>query len=263
MLPELFRIGDFPIRSYGLLLMLGVMVAVWMTARRAPRYGLKSETALDILLWALIPGILGARAAFIAQNWDYYGEDVSRILTFRFEGLTSFGGFIFGALGVLLYCQIKKVPARQLGDAAAVPLLVANAIGRIGCFLNGCCYGRPTDAWYGVDFGLGITNTPAQLIETFLCLTFAFTLSRTEGRMRSSGQVMVVGFFLLALSRFIYEFWRGGTTEEANLGIATGEFVTGAAVTQAQVMTLIVMAVMVGLFVLYQRQVRSPRGETT
>jgi phosphatidylglycerol---prolipoprotein diacylglyceryl transferase len=246
MLPELIRLPNgFPVRSFGVLLMIAVLVAVWLAGRRAARFGLTKEQVWDSVVWLVIPGVLGARVFYIAQHWGEFAGRPDQIFTLRMEGLTSFGGIVFGFLGFLLWSRSAKVDRWAFLDTVAVPVLVAQAIGRIGCLLNGCCYGRPTDAWYGVhvqgDHG---THVPAQVLDTALLLLGSLVLTLWERRTpgftgRSFGWMIVV----YGLSRFIYEFLRAGTPEEFRSGVASSAYLAGLPVTSAQVFALGMVAV--------------------
>ncbi len=100
--PELFRLGSFPVRSYGVLLVIGVVIAVAVARSRAPRYGIEPDKIWDSAFWLVLAGILGARLTYIVQHWTYFQSHPAELWTLRFEGLTSFGGILFGFLGFLV-----------------------------------------------------------------------------------------------------------------------------------------------------------------
>lgn len=238
MYPVLFTILGYPVRSFGVMLVLGFLVALAVARRRAGRFGVERNAVTDAAFWMLVFGVLGARLGFIVQELPYYLSHPGELWSLRFEGLTSFGGIIGGAAALLVYCRLKGISAMALLDVMSLPFLLAQAVGRVGCTLNGCCYGGPTNGFPGVLFeGVPGLHHPAQLYEAAMVLVGAALLSRFERRERPVGQSL--GFALVAygVARFIYEFWRAGTTSATigNLPITEGHIaavlmaVTGAA----------------------------------
>ena len=244
MYPELFHLPNFPIRSYGVLLVIGVIVAIHLARKRAPKFGIVPDRIWDASMWMVIPGIFGARIFYIAQYWKYFQEHQDQLYSLRFEGLTSFGGLVFGFLGFMVWRKRSKVPFWSFLDTIGIPVLVAQAIGRIGCLANGCCYGRPTEAWYGIHFqNLTGKHVPAQLVDTLLMLLGAVGISLWERR----GNVKPgasFGWFLVVYgaSRFIYEIFRAGTRAEMDAGIASSAYIPGTPITSAQLGSVAMMA---------------------
>jgi phosphatidylglycerol:prolipoprotein diacylglycerol transferase len=249
MLPELVS-QPFPVRSFGVMMVVAVLVAVWIARLRAPRFDINPQAVWDSALWMVLPGILGARLTYLALNWPVYADRPQEVFSLRFEGLTSFGGLGFGLLGFLVWARRSGTPVWPFLDMAAPGVLVAQAIGRVGCLLNGCCFGRPTDSWFGVHFhGQSGRHVPAQLVDTSLTLAAALALVLWERRGRSGlGQpfaLMIVGY---GLSRFVYEFLRAGTLEEYRAGVASSAYLGSLPVTSAQVFALVMAALGAGLY---------------
>lgn len=264
MRPVLFKPFGFSVRSYGVLLVIGVIVAAYLARRRAPRFGIDPERIWDAAFWLVLPGILGARITYIVQNLGYYTQHLNELFSLRFEGLTSFGGLLFGFFGLLFWTKKTKTPLLPFLDVLGVPVLVAQAIGRIGCLFNGCCYGRPTTAWYGVHFeGLDGRHVPAQLVDTALMLVGALALTLIERAVKLK-QGVSFGLFLCAygLSRFIFEFFRAGTSEEVARGIASSAFLGPVHITAAQVTCLVI--VLLGLLMAWScNRKAKPRPQMT
>lgn len=260
MFPVLFKIGDFEVRSYGVLLVIGIVLSVIWSRRRAARFGIEPDRVYDATFWGAIPGILGARIGYIVQEWDKYAGNWKEIFSPRFEGLTSFGGVIMAIVGITYYCRRVKIPVMAFLDMCTPPLLVAHAVGRIGCLLNGCCYGHPTTKWFGVHISPSITTLyePAQIYEGFLVMVFVGLILLYERRPRSSGSSFALALVAWGGARFIYEFFRAGTVEEVANGTASSTYWGDLPLTQAHVAALVL--VVIGLLVLW-RVSRAPSTE--
>jgi len=140
--------------SYGVLLALA-FVACWLVARwYVRRRGLAGELALDLVLTAAMGGIVGARALYVASSWETYSAHPLWIFTLQRGGMVFYGGLAGGAAGVVIYTLVRRLPVGLIADAAGLTVPLGSAIGRLGCFLNGCCCGKPTDAWLGSPFCL-------------------------------------------------------------------------------------------------------------
>jgi len=246
MAPELFHIGSFPIRSFGVAMIAAFVVAVVLARRRAPRYGIPSSKVWDLSFWVLIFGVLGARLGFILQELPHYRENPSELFSPKFEGLTSFGGMIAGFLVVWIWCRIQRISMASILDVFAVPFLVAHAIGRVGCLLNGCCYGGPTELPWGVQvIGLPGLYEPAQLYDAFMTLIGAGVLSLIEKKKDlASGQSFGLMLVVYGMSRFIFEFWRAGSSST---------YWGSLPITQAHAMALVLITCGVLVFVFSRR----------
>lgn len=212
MFPVLFHIGSFPIRTFGLVLAIAALIGMLMATRRAPRYGVKPDAVYDLCFWLIIAGVLGARALYVIQEWKTYSANPSELLKLQFDGLTSFGGLIGGTVAATIWSIRARVSLITLVDMLAVPVLVAHAIGRVGCLLNGCCYGPPISGFPGVHFvelhSPYPFHQPAQLYDMAMLLVGAWLVSRIEARGLRPGQSSALMLIAYGTSRFIFEFWR-------------------------------------------------------
>jgi phosphatidylglycerol:prolipoprotein diacylglycerol transferase len=245
MYPELIKIGGFPIRSFGVMIAIGFIVAILIARKRAPRYGIQPDKIWDISFWLMLSGVLGARITYILTHLSYFQKYPSELWALQFEGLTSFGGLIAGLLAAVVYCRIHKISLLTVLDVFAVPVLVAHAFGRVGCFLNGCCFGihaSPDLPWAVHFVGVEGLHHPAQLYDTFLSLIGAFLLTRMESRRLAPGQSITMMFVLYSVSRFIHEFWRD--TDHGN-----STFKLSLPITDAQAVSLLIIVVAGALFV--------------
>jgi phosphatidylglycerol:prolipoprotein diacylglycerol transferase len=213
MYPTLFRIGTFEVTTFGVLVALAALVGIWLFGRELRRSGLPEE-ASNAAVAGLLGGLLGAKLLWAIE---FMGEAPLADLIFSRGGLSWFGGLLGGVGTGVWMLRRYRVPIVR-GLAAATPALaIGHAIGRIGCFLVGDDYGRPTDLPWGVAFpeGLPPTNVPVhptQLYETFLLVPVAWMLIRW--RRRGVPDVVVLGryFVLVGSIRFGVEFIRVNIT---------------------------------------------------
>lgn len=235
--PILFHVGSFPVRSFGVMLMIGFVVAILLASKRAKQNGLTEQIVQDGAIWIIVTGVLFARILFIVQEWPSYAGKWNEIFKLQMDGLTSFGGLLGGALGILVFAKIKKFKPVQLLDTVGVPMLVASAIGRVGCLLNGCCYGfacassPPGVTIYEAngqihrDLAGHSYFLPAQLVDSALVLIGAWLIVRMESRGRvHPGIPISLTLVAYGLARFVYEFFRAGSssTTIGNSGITEG-----------------------------------------
>ena len=170
MLPELFNIGGFPIRSFGVMLLIGFAAGTWLAVKRAEKYGIDKEALTSLAVWAVLMGVLGSRVLWVLQEWGYYSKNPADILKITEGGMTSYGGILGGLATVLIWCKRTGVRFPVVFDLVAAPGLVMHGFGRIGCFLNGCCYGSPCELPWAVtvhpEAGPVYLGHPAQLYDT-------------------------------------------------------------------------------------------------
>lgn len=222
-------IGELPIKSFGVMVMLGVVFGSLWLGRALRRVGVQDrDAASDLVTWCVVAGLLGARWTYLAIHPDAFRDLLDPIAVWR-GGIVSFGGFFGGAAGALLWARRQRVPWPRLGDAIMPALFLGQAFGRIGCFLVGDDYGRPWDGPWAVAFParegslmppelLGVPLHPSQL---YLCamnvLIFA-SMAWLFARRRWEGQVLVTTMFLYAAGRFGIEFTRGDDAARGFLG---------------------------------------------
>ncbi|OGX32122.1 MAG: prolipoprotein diacylglyceryl transferase, partial [Omnitrophica WOR_2 bacterium RIFCSPHIGHO2_01_FULL_48_9] len=150
MFPIILKIGPVTIYSYGLMMAVAVMVCVFLLSRDARSLGISSEKIFDFVFWVVLSGIAGARLFFILLNLDYFVRDPLEIVMLQKGGLAWQGSLIAGTVAALVYIRKQKLPLAPFLDIIAPYVALGQAIGRLGCFLNGCCYGKPL-AW-GIYF---------------------------------------------------------------------------------------------------------------
>ena len=249
--------GPIQIHSFSVMLIIAFLAALWLARRRAPRYGFEPGKISDASMIALFAGVIGARIVFILQELPYYLKHKDQLFSLQFQGLTSFGGLLFGFAAYAIFAWRQKRALREVLDVVAPSALVGHAIGRIGCLLNGCCYGVVTNSGFGVHIDDSSTlHVPAQLFDSVMTFAAVGILLWIERRGLRKGQSFSLFLILYGVTRFIYEFWRAGTVEQVNSGFASSTYWGSLPITQAQaVAALMILGGAVMYFVLQRGRV--------
>jgi phosphatidylglycerol:prolipoprotein diacylglycerol transferase len=209
MYPTLLRIGDFEITTFGALVALGALIGLWVFARELARSGLPAS-GVDAALAGVVGGLVGAKLIW-AIEFRHDAPFLSLLLSRG--GLSWFGGFLGGVGTGIFMLRRQKIPLIPALSAAAPALAIGHAIGRIGCFMVGDDYGRPTDLPWGVAFPRGLPPTtvavhPAQLYETAGLALVAWALIRWRRHGVADGVVFGRYLVLAGVLRFAIEFVR-------------------------------------------------------
>jgi phosphatidylglycerol:prolipoprotein diacylglycerol transferase len=249
----LFTIFGLQIRSYGLTMAVGFALGIWRAIRVSKkRYGIEPERICDLALVLLVSGVLGARAVYIFLN---PATESWRDFIAVWEGGLSFhGGLAFAMMACYVYTRIAKLPYWKCTDLMAPSLAIGYAFTRIGCFLNGCCYGCPTSLPWGVRFiddkspfssashpALTAPSHPTQIYAFLANLLIFWLLTKLECMDRKPGFVLVSYLGLYSIYRFLVEFLRSGVSAEPwafGLTQAQGVSVVVIAVSAALIATL-------------------------
>lgn len=274
MYPELFRIGDFAVTTFGLMMFLSFVTGAWILGRQLERYGQPKELAWDVLAWVAVGGIMGAKVYYLALHpaelsANFLGAVFSR------GGLVWYGGLIGGIIAYYLQVRSRKLPIAVMFDATAPALAVAYGVGRMGCFLVGDDYGRYTDGPLGISFprgappstagnlrAIGETNIPpaipdsavvpvhpTQLYEIGLAgIMFVILWKLGAKRGLRSGQLFSLFLALYGIERFFIEFVRA----------KSDRFVMGLSTSQIMSIVLLIVAA-----VLWQRQSKASQTPLT
>ena len=212
----LFTIGNYPIYAFGVLVALGVVAGISLAARQAPRAGVKSEQAVETLLLAVVLGLILARLVFVLQNASWFATHPQHLLEFREGGLSSHGGLIGFCLAPVILARRYQVHVLDLLDLFAAPLMLGLAVGRVGCMLNGCCYGRVCDLPWAVPVmgpgGIAIVRHPSPLYEGVAALGLCVLFSVLLRHRRVRGELFALMIGTYSLVRFVVEFFREGQT---------------------------------------------------
>lgn len=236
MFPQLFHIGRFFLPTYGLLVASGVLIGLWVSVRNSQRQGINPDHAWNLGILVVLCGIVGAKVLYVINDWDTYVAHPGEI--FSWSTLQAGGVFSGGLIGALLaaawYVRRHRMPALATCDAFAPGLALGHAIGRVGCFAAGCCYGKETHHFWGVTFTnsfaheqagtpLHIPLEPTQLFESAVELANFFILMWLFKRKKFDGQVFGAYMFLYGIARYLLEFLRADPGRgEVFGGVMTG-----------------------------------------
>ncbi|MBA2527208.1 MAG: prolipoprotein diacylglyceryl transferase [Pyrinomonadaceae bacterium] len=219
MYPELFRIGNFPINTYGVFLALAFLCAILITVRLAGRDGLPREKIYDLSLWMLLASLIGSKILMFFVEPEYRENPLQLLsLDFLRSGGVFYGGLIGAILAGYFLMRRYNLPWWKTADACAPGIALGNFFGRQGCFAAGCCWGTPTSLPWGVKFtelGHQITGVPidvhlhpTQLYESFSMLIVFLFLLWLHKHKRFSGQVILLYVLIYSVIRFMIEFVR-------------------------------------------------------
>jgi phosphatidylglycerol:prolipoprotein diacylglycerol transferase len=231
-------IGPLTLHSYGVLLALAFLAGLWVVSRQAKKAGLDATVVTDMAVYVLIGGLIGAKLLLLLVEWPYYSKHLGEIWGLLQSGGVFYGGLL-GAFPVAWwYARRHKLEGWKTADVLAPGVAIGQAIGRLGCFAAGCCYGRPADVPWAVTFhdvyatrqvGTPIDTPlhPTQLYESAATLAIFVFLKWLSGRKRFDGQVTLSYVFLYAAARFTIEFFRGDASRGMVLGgwLSTSQFI--------------------------------------
>lgn len=148
----LIEIGSLRIPSYGVMAIIAYFVALWISTREGRRLGLKPYVIQSLTMWIIIGMILGGRIWSVIEHWELYSDNILQIFEIWRGGMVFYGGFIGGFIGGLIFIRMNDLSLTKILDIMSPGVALAIGIGRIGCFLNGCCFGRVTDSPLGICF---------------------------------------------------------------------------------------------------------------
>jgi phosphatidylglycerol:prolipoprotein diacylglycerol transferase len=246
--PIAFKVGSFSVHWYGVMMAVAFLLGLWTASRRGLRYGVDPEKVLDIGPWVIIGTIVGARALHVVTYWDTLMKDPlfpnapwTEIFMVQRGGLVFYGGLIGASLACIIYVRFKKLPLWKMADVLAPSIALGYVFGRIGCFLNGCCYGAACDLPWAVRYPADSASQPpthavhpTQLYDSLLSLGLYLGLAWLYRRKKFDGQIFATYLMCYAMTRSIVETFRGDYTEEHLYGpltpahlISIGIFVAG------------------------------------
>ena len=235
--PVFLKIGSFELASYGVMTALGYMAACLYFLPRLKKINLDKDTFWNLIFIAFVGAIVGAKLLFILLNWDQLGATFAQKITnifhdFRY-GFVFFGGMIVSVCALLIYMKKMNLPILKVSDFLIVGLPLGHCLGRIGCFLAGCCYGRHTTMPWGVTFTdthslvapdlLGVPLHPTQLYESAANLLLFLLLAKLYNKPHKDGTILLIYIACYSLLRFVIEFFRGDYRGAFVLGLSPSQ----------------------------------------
>lgn len=275
--PTVFSCGPLAVRSYGFMLAVGFLFGIVFAAWRARRMGENPDHIYNLSVWLVISSLFGARLYYIIPHYEEFRAEGDHSLIARIaielrnmfwpvgsdgvvgiSGLTLYGGVILATVVAGFYLARHRLSVPLYMDILAPSLGLGEFFTRIGCFLNGCCFGHPTDSWIGIVFseesaaGFYYPDTPlhpAQLYNSFAGLFIFCALLLLERHKRFNGYTALLYFMLYAVGRFVIDFFRYYESE-----MLVGPF------SQNQVISLVVFAIALSLFAVLTIRARGGRN---
>ncbi|MDI6758663.1 MAG: prolipoprotein diacylglyceryl transferase [Candidatus Omnitrophota bacterium] len=193
--PIICKIGLFTVYSYGLALVLAFALCVELASARAKKENIPAAIISNFSFLVFVFGIIGARLFYIIENLGYYVKNPLEIIMLMHGGLSWFGGLFLGVLTGVVYLKKKKRAVYEIFDLLVPFLALAQGIGRIGCLLNGCCFGK-------------IPGIPIQIYSSLALILIFIILRFLQDRPHKAGQIFFSYLLLYSAKRFIIEFWR-------------------------------------------------------
>jgi phosphatidylglycerol---prolipoprotein diacylglyceryl transferase len=220
--PVLFQFGGIAVYTYGVLVAAGVLTGLWYARRQAPRAGLDRMRVWNMGIYAILAALFLAKVWLVFSEWNYYASNPRQILSLATiqSGGDFYGGVLGAVLVILIYSYVYAMPLISVLDTFAAALPIGHAIGRLGCFAAGCCYGKPTTLAWGVRFQnplaaqvagtpLGVRLHPTQLYESAAEFMNFLVLVWLGKRQQFKGQMLGTYFLLYGFERGTIEFFRG------------------------------------------------------
>ena len=258
----LFSLDHIVIHSFGACLAIAILLCYWVMVHLGKQTGYTSDFISNLLTLLIASGLVGARLAYVIEHWSYYSTDPKSIIMVQQGGLMFYGGLLLACAALILFCIKSRKRVADVLDLVVTMVPLGHCIGRIGCFLNGCCYGRASDSCLAVRFPHGsipwseqldaglITSSattslpvlPSQLFESALNLLIFFVLLRHYPKRRHAGSQVALYMILYATVRFIVEFSRAD--ERLHFGW----------VSISQAISIVLFVVGIGMFIRFARK---------
>ncbi len=224
-----FQVGNIPIYWYGICVASAVMAGFFIIHYRAVKFNIDPEHVSDLCFYAILGGITGARLLYVVLNFEDYSNNLLEIIRIDHGGLVYYGGFIGAGTAVTWYIKRKKLDFWIIADLFALTLPLSQAIGRIGCLINGCCFGIPANSWFSIKYPSDsiifstqinkhviapyatecVPVVPTQISQSLINIGVWLILIFSAKRFKHKGQLFSLYLVLYSAGRFTNEFFRG------------------------------------------------------
>jgi phosphatidylglycerol:prolipoprotein diacylglycerol transferase len=259
MFPVLFTIGPLTIHTYGFLVALGALVGLLVSIRGSDASGMSRQQVMDMIFMIILCAIVGSRLTFVLINYAYFLERPLAAFKLWEGGLVFSGGFVLVLLFVGWYIRRHRLPLWSIGDLFAPAVAISQGLGRLGCLMAGCCYGKPSDIPWAITFNHPqslaphhVPLHPTQIYASLSGFIIFFILILIRQKKKFEGQVFLWFVILHSTSRLIVERFRGD-----DRGV-----IAGTALSVTQVVTLVLLVAGVVLLVIlsskHQKETSSP-----
>ena len=256
MLPDLFAIGPVTVHTYGLFAAIGFGVGLFVSVRTAKKLGLSPELVLNLGLFLILSALIGARLMYVLMHIAEYRRQPLDVLKVWQGGLVFSGGLITAMLGLGFYLRRHRLSFWKIADLLAPAVAIGQGIGRLGCFMAGCCYGKPTYSQWGVVFSdphclapLNVRLHPTQLYASASSLLIFLILQHMAARKDYDGQVCLWFLIMQSTARLLLERFRGDP-----LGL-----IPGTAMSPTQLLSFLLLMTAVGVLVFWNPQKKRHR----
>lgn len=238
MFPDLIKIGDFTVHTYGVLVAVGLLLSYFTAIYFGKKEGIESRKVENLFVFTVIGGLVGARIAYILEHPHQFNTFLDYFAVWK-GGIDWFGGLIGGAAVLIFLLKKYRLNILKIGDIAGISVIIGHAVGRIGCTAAGCCYGKPvppdspfkdlaitfpnhpdTSAPSGIPL---YPTQPAEALGNFLIFAVLFFIYR---RKSFDGQILSVYLILYGIERFLLEFWRGVTPPLPIIGLTWNQIIS-------------------------------------
>lgn len=215
MYPELLKIGGITISSFGVFIAIAFMTGLYFARKEMAKRGFDPDVGYDLVIIIAVASLVGARLFYVVGHWtDYYAANPGDIIAIWKGGLIFYGGLLGGGIGTYALARYRKMNILRLADCLAAPLAIGVAIGRIGCFLYGCCFGIASNSFFALHFpgnGLAGRYIPTQLIEMvwgFAMFGAIYFWLERKYEFKSDGSIFLIYLLMYSAGRFLVEFAR-------------------------------------------------------
>jgi len=215
---------------------LAFLAGLWTATLRARREKISGETIADVTLWLMVGGIVGARIVYVATYWreEFADQPLSEIFMIQHGGLVYYGGLVGAMTAGMIYIRWKKLPLWKIADVLAPSCALGNVFGRIGCLLNGCCYGRACSLPWAISFPAdNLLGSPAypvhptQIYDALLNFGVYLFLAWLFRRKKFDGQIFTAYLLCYAVTRSFVEYFRGDYTNlHYHLGLTPAQWIS-------------------------------------
>jgi len=215
--PILFNLGPFSVHAFGFAIAIAFLLGILLSFHFAKKDGIDKETVLDFTLWVIIAAIVGARFLYVIGTWDQYQANIWEIFMVQRGGLVFLGGLLAAIVTLVYLSRRSRIPILRVLDVATPAATLGYAIGRLGCFLNGCCFGLPTKLPWGIQFPFGsLAHSyyphdhlhPTQLVSAAsMFIAFAIVVWLYQKK-KYDGYIFYWGLIMYSVYRFLIEFLR-------------------------------------------------------